>query len=79
MKKILLTLAAVVALSLVSCDADYKTKGESFAKQLDELCQKQDSAAVLELDKTIRDTEAKIVESGDTAAFAAFSCKGSPS
>ena len=72
MKKILLTLAAVVALSLVSCDVDYKSKGESYAKQLDELCQKQDSAAVLELDKTIRETEEKIVESGDTEAFALF-------
>ena len=72
MKKILLTLVALMAFSLVSCDVDYKAKGEKYAKQLDELCEKQDSVAVLELDKAIRETEEKIIEDGSLVEVAEF-------
>ena len=45
MKKILLLIVAVVAVSMMSClkGTDYKAKGEEFARQLDELCNKQDA------------------------------------
>jgi len=72
MKKIFLMLAAVVALSLMSCDGNYKAKGEEYAKQLDELCQKQDADAVLALDKTINEQEQSIAAMGDSAAIADF-------
>lgn len=73
MKKFFIVMAAVVTLSLVSCDNNnYKAKGEQLAKRLDELCQKQDSTAVLELDESIRDIEKEILEKGDTTAIAEF-------
>ena len=73
MKKLFLVMAAIVALSLVSCNKnDYKTKGEQMAKQLDELCQQQDTAAVLELEKGIRDLEKEIAATGDSTAIADF-------
>lgn len=72
MKKILLTLAVFMALSLVSCEGNYKAKGEEFAKQLDELCQKKDSVAVLQLDQTIREQEEKILALGDSTAIKEF-------
>lgn len=72
MKKILWIAAAVVALSLTSCQNDYKQQGEEWAQRLDELCQKQDADAVLALDDSIRSLEAKIVADGDTAGVADF-------
>ncbi len=74
MKKILLMMTAIVAVSLLSCNqnSQYKEKGEALAVQLDELCQQRDSAAVLELIKSIDAQEEEIVATGDTAAVAAF-------
>lgn len=73
MKKLFIVMAAVVTLSLVSCENnDYKSKGEQLAKRLDELCQKQDTSAVLELDESIRNIEKEIADKGDSAAIADF-------
>ncbi len=73
MKKYFIVMAAVATLSLVSCENnDYKAKGEQLAKQLDELCQKQDANAVLELDESIRNMEAEIAEKGDSTAVVDF-------
>jgi hypothetical protein len=58
----------------MSCDntGEYRIKGEEFAKQLDELVEKQDTAGVLALDQAIRDFEKEIIEASDSAALAAF-------
>ncbi|MBR7011631.1 MAG: hypothetical protein IKI10_01925 [Muribaculaceae bacterium] len=74
MKKFFLMMSAIIALSLVSCDNSnaYKAKGEQMAKQLDQLCEQHDSAAVLALDDSIRAQEAAIIAKGDSVAIAAF-------
>ena len=74
MKNLLLTIAAVVALTLTSCqgETDYKAKGAEMARQLNELCDKQDEQAVLALDKSISDEEEAIAAHGDSAAIADF-------
>ena len=74
MKKFFLMMTAVMALSLISCENgnSYKAKGESLAKQLDELCEQHDSAAVLALDDSIRSLEKTIIATGDSAAIADF-------
>ena len=53
-------------------ETDYKAKGAEMARQLNELCDKQDEQAVLALDKSISEEEATIAASGDTAAIADF-------
>ena len=67
-------MTAVMALSLVSCESgnDYKAKGEQMAKQLDQLCESQDSAAVLAFVDSIRAMEQDIIATGDSAAIADF-------
>ena len=67
-------MTAVMALSLVSCESgnDYKAKGEQMAKQLDQLCESQDSAAVLAFVDSIRAMEQNIIATGDSAAIADF-------
>ena len=67
-------MTAVMALSLVSCQSgnDYKAKGEQMAKQLDQLCESQDSAAVLAFVDSIRAMEQDIIATGDSAAIADF-------
>lgn len=67
-------MTAVMALSLVSCDNGkaYRVKGEQMAKQLDQLCEQHDSAAVLALDDSIRAQEEAIIAKGDSVAIAAF-------
>lgn len=67
-------LTAVMALSLISCDSSskYKAEGEAMAKQLDQLCEQQDSAAVLALHDSIRAMEQKIIATGDSAAVEDF-------
>ena len=67
-------MTAVMALSLVSCQSgnDYKAKGEQLAKQLDQLCESQDSAAVLAFVDSIRAMEQEIIATGDSAAIADF-------
>ena len=76
MKKFLLVTTAFSALLLTGCtesgNTDYKAKGEALAKQLTELCEKQDTTAVLELEKAIRTQEEEIVASGDSVAAADF-------
>ena len=74
MKKFFLMMTAVMALSLVSCQSgnDYKAKGEQMAKQLDQLCESQDSAAVLAFVDSIRAMEQDIIATGDSAAIADF-------
>lgn len=74
MKKFFLMIMAVMALSLVSCDNGkaYRVKGEQMAKQLDQLCEQHDSAAVLALDDSIRAQEAAIIAKGDSVAISAF-------
>jgi hypothetical protein len=72
MKKILLLMTALIALSLTSCQKDYKKQGEEMAKQLDELCQKQDGDAVLALEENINNQETKIQASGDEAGLKDF-------
>ncbi len=74
MKKILLAVMAIAALTACvnSEKTDYKAKGETLAKQLTELCEKQDTAAVLELEKTIRTQEEAIVAAGDSVGIVDF-------
>ena len=72
MKKCFLVIAMIATLSLVGCKEDYKAKGEQMAKHLDELCEKQDSAAVLAYEDSIRIAEEEIRATGDTAAIADF-------
>lgn len=74
MKKFFLMMTAVMALSLVSCQSgnDYKAKGEQLAKQLDQLCESQDSAAVLAFVDSIRAMEQEIIATGDSASIADF-------
>ena len=61
-------------LALTSCqsETDYKAKGAEMARQLDELCDKQDGEAALALEKQIEAEEAAIVANGDSAAIVDF-------
>ena len=74
MKKILLILTAVVAVSLMGCDntVNYKAEGEKMAKELDRLCELKDSAAVIAFDDSIHAVEARIMANGDTVAIKQF-------
>ena len=72
MKRILVMVTALVVLSFTSCQKDYKRQGEEMAKQLDELCQKQDGEAAFALDQNIADIENKLVASKDTASLNDF-------
>jgi hypothetical protein len=74
MKKVLLLMAVFVALSFVSCDnsEQYKVKGEEFAKQLEELVEKQDTAGILALDQEIQAMETEIIEGADSASLDKF-------
>lgn len=72
MKKLLLI--AALALVFTSCEkkTDYKALGEQFAAQLIELCEKNDTAAVLALNDSISMVEDEVVANGDTAAVNAL-------
>ena len=74
MKKILFLMAAVVALSLVSCDANsnYAAKGQELAQQLDQSVEQQDTAAALAAEREIHELEQKVLATGDSAAIASF-------
>jgi len=76
MKKVLLIMAAALALSLTGCNSnsnkDPKTQGEELSQQLNEQVEKQDTAAVLESDQQIRQIEETLIAAGDTAALASF-------
>lgn len=71
MKKLLLI--AALALVFTSCEkTDYKAIGEKCAAELIELCEKNDTAAVLALNDSINVIEEEAVASGDTAAVEAL-------
>ncbi len=74
MKKFLLFTAVVLALSVASCNnsKDYKAQGEELSKQLNEQVANNDTTGVLESDEAIRNLEAEIVATGDSAAIAQF-------
>lgn len=74
MKKILLMAVTVLGLTLAGCqeNKDYKAQGEQMAKRLEQLCEQQDSSAVLALEDSIRVQENAIIASGDTAGYEAF-------
>ena len=74
MKKFFLMMTAALALSLVSCNGnkDYKAEGQELSKQLDEVVEKNDTAAALTTDESIREMEQGIVALGDSAALADF-------
>lgn len=74
MKKFFLMMTAALALSLVSCNGNknYKAEGQELSKQLDEVVEKNDTAAALNTDESIREMEQEIIASGDTAALADF-------
>ncbi|MBQ6078857.1 MAG: hypothetical protein IJK93_01140 [Muribaculaceae bacterium] len=74
MKKVLLMMAVFVALSFAGCDnsGEYKAKGEAFAKQLEELMEKQDTAGILAMDQEIQALETEIIEAGDSASLTKF-------
>ena len=74
MKKFFLMMTAALALSLVSCNGnkDYKAEGQELSKQLDEVVEKNDTAAALTTDESIREMEQEIVALGDSAALDDF-------
>lgn len=74
MKKFFLMMTVALALSLVSCNGnkDYKAEGQELSKQLDEVVEKNDTAAALTTDESIREMEQEIVALGDSAALADF-------
>ena len=75
MKKLLFVMAMiVVACAIMGCQSKnhYKEQGEQLAKQLNELCDKNDTAAVVALDDSIRALEEEIVALGDKEAIDAF-------
>ena len=74
MKKVFLMMTAALARSLVSCNGnkDYKAEGQELSKQLDEVVEKNDTAAALTTDESIREMEQEIVALGDSAALADF-------
>lgn len=67
-------MTAALALLLVSCNGnkDYKAEGQELSKQLDEVVEKNDTAAALTTDESIREMEQEIVALGDSAALADF-------
>ena len=74
MKKFFLMMTAALALSLVSCNGnkDYKAEGQELSKQLDEVVERNDTAAALSTDESIREMEQEIIALGDSAALANF-------
>ena len=70
----ILLVAAAMALSLMGCqgDSEYTIKGRELSLQLDKAVEKQDTAAALAAEKAIREAEAEIIATNDTAAIADF-------
>lgn len=65
--------AVIVAVTMAGCQkTDYKLQGEQMAKQLDELCQKNNADAVLALNDSILSIQQELEASGDTANVALF-------
>ena len=67
-------MTALVAVSLTGCDTtpNYKAQGEKMAKELDRLCELNDTAAVLAFNDSIHAVEARLIAAGDTVAIAQF-------
>jgi len=73
MRKILLAITAVIAVSLMSCDnTDYKAKGQEYAQKLEQLCEKNDTVAVIAMDDSIRMMDDELMAKGDTTKLNAF-------
>lgn len=74
MKKFFILMAAVVALSLIGCDANskYAAKGQELAKKLDQSVEQQDTAAALAAEREIHELEQEVLATGDSAAIASF-------
>ncbi len=74
MKKLMFIVAIALSLSLTGCQnkTDYKAQGEQLAKQLEELCQKNDTAAVIALNDSINAIENEIVSSASNEDVQAF-------
>jgi len=74
MKKILLLMTAIAAVTLVGCNnvSSNKSQAELMAEELDRLCETKDSAAVIALDDSIHAMENRLLAAGDTAAIADF-------
>lgn len=74
MKKFFILMAAVVALSLIGCDANskYAAKGQELAKKLDQSVEQQDTAAALAAEREIHAIEQEVLATGDSAAIASF-------
>jgi len=74
MKKLLIIVAiAVVSLSFAACDnSHYREQGKQYAKRLQELCEKNDTAAAVALDDSIRAIQAELRSKGDTANLKVF-------
>ena len=74
MKKFSFLMAAVVAMSFMSCTESnkYLDQAQDMAKQLNECVEKQDTASVLALDQSIHELEEEVVAAGDSATIAGF-------
>lgn len=74
MKKFLLMMTVALALFMVGCNdgKDSKAKGQELSKELNDVVQKNDTASALSIDESIREVEANLVASGDTASLTAF-------
>ena len=71
MKKLLFIVA--IAVALVACNkTDYKAMGERYAARLIDLCQKNDTAAVLALNDSIDMAEQEVAATGDSIQVEAF-------
>ena len=74
MKKFSFLMAAVVAMSFMSCTESnkYLDQAQDKAEQLNECVEKQDTASVLALDQSIHELEEEVVAAGDSATIAGF-------
>ena len=74
MKKFSFLMAAVVAMSFMSCTESnkYLDQAQDMAEQLNECVEKQDTASVLALDQSIHELEEEVVAAGDSATIAGF-------
>lgn len=75
MKNCFFILVMALAFALTGCQeqkVDYKAQGEQYAKRLDELFQKNDTAAVIALMDSIRVVEDEIIAKADRKAINEF-------
>lgn len=75
MKNYFFILVIALAFSFTGCQeqkVDYKAQGEQYAKRLDELFQKNDTAAVIALIDSIRIVEDEIAANADYKAINEF-------